>query len=78
MSIRCENEYKGATYVLVARIGKDDDRETGQDRHDTLVGHDANLALETHVIAFCKVIDDQDNKVTNRNQSNNASVLERV
>lgn len=42
----------------MARVGKNDDRETSQDRHNTLVGHDANLALETHVIAFCKVVDD--------------------
>lgn len=62
----------------MACISKDDDGETGQDRHDTLVGHDANLAFETHVVAFCKVIDDQDDKVTNRDQGNNASVFERI
>lgn len=70
--------YRDAAYVLVARIGKDDDGETGQDRDDALVGHNANIALETHVIALCKVVDNQDNKITNGYESDDAGVLERV
>ena len=78
MSTWKQNEHREAAYVLVTRVGKDDDGETGQDRDDTLVGHNANIALETHVITLCKVVDNQDNKITNGDESNDAGVLERV
>jgi len=59
-------------------VGKDNDRETGQDRDDTLVGNDTDITLETHVIALCKVVNHQHNKIANRDESNDASILERV
>lgn len=78
MRTRRINGNKDAAYVLVAGIGKDDDRETGQDGDDTLVGRETDVTLETHIIAFCKVVNDQDHEVANRNESNNTGVLERV
>jgi hypothetical protein len=62
----------------MAGIGKDDDGETGQDRDDTLVGHDTDIALETHVITFCKVVNNQDDQITDRSESNDAGILEGV
>ena len=78
MRTRRINGNKDAAYVLVAGIGKDNDRETGQDGDDTLVGRETDVTLETHIIAFCKVVNDQDHEITNRNESNNTGVLERV
>lgn len=49
----------------MTRVGKDNDGETGQDRDDTLVRYDTNVAFETHVIAFCEVVHDQDDKIAN-------------
>jgi hypothetical protein len=65
-------------HVLMAGIGKDDDGETGQDRDDTLVGHDTDIALETHVIAFCKVVNNKHDQITDRNERNDAGILEGV
>lgn len=52
-------------YILVTCIGKNDDGETSQDGDGTLGMQDANVAFETHVVALCKVIDDQDDEITN-------------
>jgi hypothetical protein len=65
-------------HVLVTCIGKDDDGETGQDRDDTLVRHDTDIALETHVITLCKVVNNKHDKIANRDESNNAGVLEGI
>jgi hypothetical protein len=65
-------------HVLMTCVGKDDDGETSQDRNDTLVRHDTDIALETHVIAFCKVVNNQHDEIANRDKSNDAGVLERV
>ena len=65
-------------HVLMTCVGKDDDGETGQNRNDALVRHDTDVALETHVIALCKVVYNQDDKITNRDESNNAGIFERI
>lgn len=65
-------------HVLVTGIGKDDDGETGKNRNDALIRDDADIALETHVVAFCKVIDDQHDEIANGYESDDASILERI
>lgn len=65
-------------HVLMTCVGEDDDGKTGQDRDDTLVRHNTDIALETHIVALCKVINDQDDEIANGDESDNASVLEGI
>lgn len=62
----------------MTRVSKDNDGKTGQDWDNSLRVQDANVALLAHIIALQKVVDNKNDKITDRDQSDDTSVFERV
>jgi hypothetical protein len=59
-------------------ICKDDDRETTESSSSAAPFHVSNIASICHCVSFSKMIGDEDDEVSNRDQCNDAGILERV
>ena len=66
------------SYVLMACICKDDDGESCECRHAARPRKDSDCSAIRKSVASDVVCDDQYNEVCNREQGDDASVLERV
>lgn len=64
------------TYVLVARVGKDDDGERGQCRDGAGPLEDADGSALGHGVASDEMGHDEDHEIGNREQCDDARVLE--
>lgn len=63
-------------YVLVASVGKDNDWKTAEGWDDACPLSHANFPSILHGVSLDKMVDYQDNEVTNRDQRNDTSVFE--
>jgi hypothetical protein len=61
----------------VARVCKDNDGQATQRSYRTLPGDEADVPIIRNLVC-CKVVDDQNDEIANRNQGNHARVLERI
>ena len=59
-------------------VCKHNDRETAQCRRNSCPVNNADRAPVSHRIPFCKVINNQDDKVSNGDQSDNAGVFQGI
>jgi len=66
------------TYILMAGICKDNDRETTESSYSTAPLHISDLASICYCVSLDKMIDDENNERSNRDQCNYASILERI
>ena len=66
------------TYILMAGVRKHYDRETAQSRCNSCPVNDTDRTPISHRVPFCEVIDDQDDKVSNGDQSNDAGIFQRI
>lgn len=62
----------------MAGICKHNDRETAQGRRDSCPVNDTNRASVSHRVPFGEMIDNQNDKVSNRNQSDNAGIFQGI
>lgn len=70
--------WRDITHVLVAGIGKYHHRKATEGRDGSTPSDDTYRSSILHSIAFDEVGYNQDNQITNRDQCDNARVLERV
>jgi hypothetical protein len=66
------------TNILVAGIRKDNDRETAKSSDSSSPLYISDFASICHCVSLAKVIDNEDDKIPNRDQGNDAGILERV
>lgn len=66
------------TYILMASVCKDNDWKAGKSRNNAFPLHKVDIASLCHRVALGKVVNNQDYKVANRDESNNTGVFERV
>ena len=68
----------GRTDVLMASVRKYNDWKTTQGRYDAGPLDDANRATVSFCIPLREMINDQNNKIANGHQSDDAGIFERV
>lgn len=70
--------WQDITHVLVTRIGKDHYGKATQSRNGAAPSDNTNRPSILHRIALDEVCYNEDDQITNRNECNDARVLERV
>lgn len=66
------------TNILVAGVCKDNNRETAESSNSASPLYISDFPSICHCVSLAKVIDNEDYKIPNRDQGNDAGILEGV
>jgi hypothetical protein len=68
----------GTTYILMASIRENNNRQAAERGNRTFPLHNTNWPSICHGVTLCKMIYDQDNQVSDGDESHDARILQGI